>query len=57
MHSAKTLVIAIRLKGVKYKSSEFMLCSEDLGSILGCNIFERSLRSEQKQSKFLVQYL
>jgi len=52
MHSAKTLVIAIRLKGVKYKFSEFIVCSEDLGSILGCDIFKISLISEHKQSSF-----
>jgi len=52
VHSAKTLVTAIKLKGVKYNSSEFMLCSKDLELILGCNIFKRSLRSEQKQSNF-----
>jgi len=52
MYSAKTLVVVIRLKGVKYKSSEFVFCSEDLGSILGCNIFKRSLRSEQNNQIF-----
>jgi len=34
MHSAKTLVIVIGLKGVKYKFSEFIVCSEDSPPIL-----------------------